>query len=131
MSVSGFSGSFLFAGFLSRKRSVLSATFRDQLSSPHSLVFFESPVRITSCLKVAAEVLGTERRVIVAREISKVFEEIRFETLGALVADYDGRAKKEGRVKGEFTVVIGPSVEGRRRKKKNAGDEEEDDDDDN
>ena len=128
MSVSGFSGSFLFAGFLSRKRSVLSATFRDHLASPHSLVFFESPVRITSCLKVAAEVLGSERKAIVAREISKVFEEIRFETLGALLADYEGRAKKEGRVKGEFTVVIGPSVEGRRKKKKADQEEEEEED---
>jgi 16S rRNA C1402 (ribose-2'-O) methylase RsmI len=64
-----------------------------------------------------------------AREISKIYEEILHKDLGSLNNLLAERVKA-GRVKGEFTVVIGPSREGKKQKKmKKQTDADEEDDD--
>ena len=75
-------------------------------------------MRINASLKIAAEVLGTDRRVVVAREISKVFEEVVSEPLGSLISRFEERSKKDGRLKGEFTLIVGPSLQRKEKKKK-------------
>ncbi|NTJ44287.1 16S rRNA (cytidine(1402)-2'-O)-methyltransferase [Agrobacterium larrymoorei] len=98
------SDSFLFAGFLPVK----DRGKRDRLSElakiPATLIFFESPHRIGASVRVAAEVLGHERRAVVCRELTKTFEEFRRGTLGELAAYYD----EDRVVKGEIVLLIEP-----------------------
>lgn len=125
-SVSGHTGPFLFTGFLPRKRSALAALLRQHLAAPHALVFFESPHRIVASLRVAAEVLGADRRIVVAREISKMHEEILCESIASLVDSFAQR----GQVKGEFTGIVGPSVAKKGRAKRMQEEEEDGEEDD-
>ena len=65
-----------------------------------TMVFFESPHRIGDSLADLVEAMGPERRVVVCRELTKMFEEVRRGTLAELVA------WAEGGVKGEITIVV-------------------------
>jgi 16S rRNA (cytidine1402-2'-O)-methyltransferase len=70
-------------------------------------VFYEAPQRITESLADMAAVLGSGRKAVIAREITKAFETIRrgrLEDLAAAVAD-------EPQPKGELTILIGPPTE--------------------
>ncbi len=91
-----------FAGFLPRKRSALGQVF----ASPETLVAFESPKRVAASLQVLAE-LDPERPVAVARELTKIHEEVVRGTAGELAARYAQDAPR-----GEVALVVGgaPSV---------------------
>jgi len=93
---------FLFAGFLSARRAERRATLGELVSVPASLVFFESPQRLAESLADMAEVLG-DRPAAVARELTKLFEEVRRDTLARLAEAYAA----SGPPKGEVTVVVG------------------------
>jgi 16S rRNA (cytidine1402-2'-O)-methyltransferase len=100
---------FAFLGFLPRKggaRRALLASYRDR---PETLVFFESPQRISSALRDLAEFLG-DRPACVARELTKLHEEVIRGSLGEL------GERVGGEVRGEFTIVVGgaPVEEGAR-----------------
>ncbi|HTX07518.1 MAG TPA: 16S rRNA (cytidine(1402)-2'-O)-methyltransferase [Solirubrobacteraceae bacterium] len=86
-----------FAGFLPRKRSALEQAF----ASPETLVAFESPKRVAASLKILAE-LDPERPVAVARELTKVHEEVVRGTAGELAARY-----REEPPRGEVALVVG------------------------
>lgn len=95
---------FTFEGFLPRKpgerRSVLQALGREQ----RTMVFFESPNRIAAALADIATELGASRRVVVARELTKLHEEVRRGTAAELAAwAADG-------VRGEIAIVIEGAV---------------------
>ncbi len=95
---------FLFAGFLpsrSASRRTALATFE---SVAATLVFFESPRRLAGSLKDMRDVLGL-REAVVARELTKRFEEFRRGTLESL-ADHYAAA---GAPKGEVVVLVGPA----------------------
>lgn len=98
---------FLFQGFLpsraSQRRQALAALAR----VPATLVFMESARRLADSLADMAHVLGP-RPACVAREMTKLFEEVR---RGAL-PDLAARAREEGPPKGEVTVVVAPPVAG-------------------
>jgi 16S rRNA (cytidine1402-2'-O)-methyltransferase len=64
------------------------------------MVFFESPNRIAASLTAMAEELGADRRVVVCRELTKLFEEVRRGTAAELAA-----WAAEG-VRGEIAVVV-------------------------
>ena len=68
-----------------------------------SLVFFESPRRLAGCLADLAQVLG-ERDAVIARELTKRFEEVRRGPLSELALD----AARSGPPKGEIVVIVGP-----------------------
>lgn len=91
---------FCFEGFLPRKggdrRKALTALLRE----PRTMVFFESPNRIADSLSDVAAVLGSQRRVVVARELTKMFEEVKRGTATEL-AEW-----ASGGVKGEIVLVI-------------------------
>jgi len=70
---------------------------------PATLVFFEGPSRIAAALADLAAVLGA-RDAAVARELTKLHEEVRRGTLEDLAAQYEGA----GDVKGEIVVVVSP-----------------------
>lgn len=65
-----------------------------------TLVYFEAPHRLAATLEAMAEVFGADRRAAVCRELTKTYEEVRRDGLGALAA-----WAAEG-VRGEITVVV-------------------------
>lgn len=93
-------GHFRFLGFAPRKDGQRRSFFDAIRSSQEAVCFFESPHRVASCLKTAAEVLGDDRQAAVCRELTKTYEEVKRAPLGELA-----RWAEDG-VRGEITVVI-------------------------
>ena len=94
---------FLFAGYLPQKEKARRDTLAEFVSLRATLVFLESPKRLAASLAAMADVLGN-REAAVARELTKLHEEIRRGSLGDLAADYATMPAP----KGEAVVVIGP-----------------------
>ncbi len=97
---------FLFAGFLPPKSAARRAALEELRGIRATLVFLESAQRLPEMLADAAAVLG-ERPAAVARELTKLFEEVRRERLSVLASHY----AEAGPPKGEVVVVIGPPDE--------------------
>ena len=105
LSVSGLpSDRFLFAGFPGPKAGARRADFAELGRVRATLVFYESPRRLAATLGEMVEAFGPERPAVIARELTKVFEEVRRDSLGALADRYAG----EPPPKGEIVVMIGP-----------------------
>lgn len=100
--------SFLFAGFLPVKAGARKTRLEALKSVPATLVFFESPRRLDDTMPAMAAVLGENREAVVARELTKAFEELRRGTLGAL-AEFYANADAP---KGEVVICVGPPAEG-------------------
>ncbi|PWR21965.1 16S rRNA (cytidine(1402)-2'-O)-methyltransferase [Zavarzinia compransoris] len=94
---------FLFAGFLPPKTAARRAALEDLAVVGATLVFLESAQRLPDMLADAAAMLGP-RPAAVARELTKLFEEVRRDPLDALARHYE----TAGPPKGEVVVVIGP-----------------------
>lgn len=94
---------FLFAGFLAPKSGERRSTLEELRNVKASLVFFESPRRLSACLHDMAQVLGA-RGCVVTRELTKLYEEVRRGTLDELAKAYAG----EDAPRGEITIVVGP-----------------------
>jgi 16S rRNA (cytidine1402-2'-O)-methyltransferase len=93
---------FLFAGFLPAKAAERRRAIAELGEVPATLVFFEAPHRLPASLADLAELLG-DRPAAVARELTKLFEEVRRESLGALAEHY-----AQVDAKGEIVIVVGP-----------------------
>lgn len=93
-------GKFCFDGFAPRKPGARRDWLRSLEGEKRACCFFESPHRIAATLAEAADILGSERRAAVCRELTKLHEETRRGTLSEL-AEW----AEEG-VRGEITVVI-------------------------
>jgi len=92
---------FCFEGFAPRKQSARRTWLATFAAEARTVVFFESPRRLADCLLDAVGELGANRRAVVCRELTKVYEQIRRGTLGELAEwSADG-------VLGEITVVLG------------------------
>jgi 16S rRNA (cytidine1402-2'-O)-methyltransferase len=91
---------FCFEGFAPRKKSARMSWLRMLAGEPRTCVFFESPRRLPDTLRDAVDALGTDRRAVVCRELTKTHEEILRGTLGEL-AEWAGDG-----VLGEITVVL-------------------------
>jgi len=94
------SENFAFFGFLPEKAGRRQTFLRTLEDLPMTLVFYESPRRIVDALRDVREILG-ERHVAVARELTKVFEEVIRGPVGDLIEKLEG-----GVVKGEITLVV-------------------------
>ncbi|WP_135211971.1 16S rRNA (cytidine(1402)-2'-O)-methyltransferase [Vitreimonas flagellata] len=94
---------FLFAGFLPNKQGARKATLTELADIDATLILYESGPRLAESLADMVEVLGA-RSAAVARELTKMFEETRRDTLDALAAHY----AEAGGPRGEIVVVIGP-----------------------
>lgn len=104
LTVSGLpSDRYFFAGFLPNKATARRRALAELVPVPASLVIYESARRLPAALADMAEVLGP-RPAAVARELTKLHEEVRRGTLPTLAEHY-GTA---GPPKGEVVVVIGP-----------------------
>lgn len=92
---------FLFMGFLSAKGGERRSALDEIKNLRATLIFFESGERLAESLKDMAECLGP-RSAAVARELTKLHEEVRRGTLAELA----GRYEAEGAPKGEVTVLV-------------------------
>lgn len=92
---------FFFAGFLPNAKAARCAALEKLRDVPGTLVFYESPKRLGAMFRDAATVLGAERDGAMCRELTKKFEEVQRDTLGALAEKYATQA-----VKGEVVVLI-------------------------
>ena len=93
---------FLFAGFLPAKGTDRRRAIGAVAGVAATLVFFEAPHRLSESLADLAELLG-DRPAVVARELTKLFEEVRRSSLAELAAHYAAFPD----VKGEIVLVIG------------------------
>jgi 16S rRNA (cytidine1402-2'-O)-methyltransferase len=96
---------FLFAGFLSPRRSARRRDLEKWAQVPATLIFFERPSRLPESLADMAEILG-DRAAAVARELTKLHEEVRRGSLAGLAADY----RRSGPPRGEAVVVVAPPL---------------------
>jgi 16S rRNA (cytidine1402-2'-O)-methyltransferase len=100
------SDTFIFAGFLPSKQGARLKRLETFASTPATLVYFESPNRLAKTLADMAAVYGSNRDAAVARELTKLHEEIVRKPLGDLLAHYEGQ-----RTKGEIVILVGPPAE--------------------
>ena len=98
---------FLFAGFLpataGARRKALAG-----LDAPYPIIFYEAPHRILATIEDLAEAYGEEREIVIARELTKKFEEIARLPLGAAKAWIEGDPHRQ---QGEFVLVLGPQAQ--------------------
>lgn len=92
--------SFTFKGYPPRKPGALKRFFEDEKDLPHTLILFESPLRVDKTLMAALSALG-DRETAVCFELTKKFERIRRGYLKDLC-----HSGFEGSSKGEVTIVI-------------------------
>ncbi|AOA58892.1 16S rRNA (cytidine(1402)-2'-O)-methyltransferase [Acinetobacter larvae] len=94
---------FRFEGFLAAKASQRLQQLEQLQQQPHTMIFYEAPHRILACLKDMCQVFGEDRRVGLAREITKTFETIKQMTLGEL---YQFVSNDPHQQKGEIVLVV-------------------------
>lgn len=94
---------FTFAGFPPNKHEARKTFLSGFAAVPTTLIFYESPRRLAASLTDMREIFGN-RAGIVARELTKMFEEVRRGSLDELVAHYD----ELGAPKGETVVLVAP-----------------------
>ncbi len=97
---------FLFAGFLPAKAGERAAILEELKGVRATLVFFESAQRLSDSLAAMADILG-DRPAAMARELTKLHEEVRRGALSELAAHY----AQAGAPKGEVTLLVGPPLE--------------------
>jgi 16S rRNA (cytidine1402-2'-O)-methyltransferase len=92
---------FFFAGFLPARSSARRTRLSQLSNVPATLVFYEAPHRVQQSLKDMREVLG-ERKAVVARELTKIHEELLRGKLSELADQFNSRAEPRG----EFVIVV-------------------------
>lgn len=95
---------FTFLGFLPHKKG-RQTLFKEITEAKRTMVFYESPHRIEKALASLNEVLASDRKVVVLRELTKMFESVREGSAGELVAAFK---ENPGEVRGEFVVIVAP-----------------------
>jgi 16S rRNA (cytidine1402-2'-O)-methyltransferase len=103
------SAHFLFAGFLPAQGSARRKAL-ESLDVPYPVVLYEAPHRIDETLKDLADRFGAERELVVARELTKKFEEVVRLPLGSA---RDWLAQRRERQQGEFVLVLAAGPERR------------------
>ena len=102
--------SFRFSGFLPAKRGQRRETLESIKDSARTQIFYEAPHRIKDTLEDIVEVVGAERHVVIAREVTKIHEEF----LRATAVDLQQVLNERGELKGEITLLIGKAQEASR-----------------
>ncbi len=102
-------GAFYYVGFLPREPQARRKFLRELVHERETLVAFETPHRLRDALSDLEKIFGAERKICVAREVTKMFEEFQRGTISQVREHFE---KNEPR--GEFTLVIeGQSTEHR------------------
>ena len=103
LSVSGLpSDRFTFAGFPPQPQGGKTRFLQDLKDLSGTVILYESPNRIVETLSLAVEVLGADRPAVLARELTKKFEEVRRGTLGSVL-----ESCVSDKPRGELVLLIG------------------------
>lgn len=94
---------FLFYGFLPTKNTQRKEVLKTLTDTHATLIFYEAPHRIEETLNALADIFEPTRRIVIARELTKLFEEIHRCTMGELL---DWFASDPNHKKGEFVLLI-------------------------
>jgi 16S rRNA (cytidine1402-2'-O)-methyltransferase len=97
---------FFFAGFLPPKSAARRTALAELRAVPSTLIFYETGPRLADTLADMADILGGVRQGVVARELTKLFEEVRRGPLSDLAAHYAAADQ----ARGELVVLVGPPV---------------------
>ena len=95
--------SFRFSGFLPPKSGQRRQMLESLKSSPRTQVFYEAPHRVKEAVEDVVEILGGERQLVIAREVSKIHEEFLRGRASEILETLNAR----GDIKGEITLLIG------------------------
>lgn len=93
----------LFHGFLPAKAKQREETLRELAALPAALVFYEAPHRILETVAALADAFGPARRLVIARELTKLFETVHACPLGEALAWLEADANRQ---KGEFVLIV-------------------------
>jgi 16S rRNA (cytidine1402-2'-O)-methyltransferase len=105
LSVSGLPADrYMFLGFVARRGPERAALLERAAHSPWTVVLFEAPPRLADLLRDLSATCGEDRRASVARELTKLHEDVRAGTLGELAVYYQTHEPR-----GELTVVVAGS----------------------
>lgn len=99
-------GRFVFEGFISVNRKQRQERLRELKNETRTVVLYEAPHKLLSTLKDLCEAFGDERPLTVARELTKLHEEIFVTTLGGALQKYTVEAPR-----GEFVLLLGGARE--------------------
>jgi 16S rRNA (cytidine1402-2'-O)-methyltransferase len=91
---------FTFYGYVPRKAGERDGLIREAAENPYTSVFYESPHRLLKTLEACARILG-EREIVVARELTKLHEEVLRGTAAALLERFG-----QSPPRGELTVLV-------------------------
>lgn len=94
---------FLFYGFLPNKSAARRAVLQTLIEYPYTLVFYEAPHRIVESVIDLQAVFGDEREIVLAREVTKLFESIHRCRLGEASAWLNSDANHQ---RGEFVLLV-------------------------
>ena len=95
--------SFRFSGFLPAKRGQRREVVESVRDSARTQVFYEAPHRVREAMEDIVEILGGQRHVVIAREVTKLHEEF----LRGHAAEVLETLKARGDIKGEITLIVG------------------------
>lgn len=98
---------FTFVGFVPAKKSSRETFLQRWGRQDHTLVAYEAPHRLASCLEDICTLLEGERELVVARELTKVHEELFRGSARAALEHFGARRDKGERIKGEIVLLIG------------------------
>jgi 16S rRNA (cytidine1402-2'-O)-methyltransferase len=92
---------FVFEGFLAAKAQQRRDRLEFLRSEPRTIIFYEAPHRLRQTLQDLAAVLGTQRQLVLARELTKLHEEFWRGSIGQAITHYTEREPQ-----GEYTLVV-------------------------
>ena len=99
---------FLFYGFLPARAKQREETLRELSALPYALIFYEAPHRILEAVVSLTLVLGAQRTVVLARELTKIYETIHSCPLGEA---HDWLLADANRQRGEFVLLVSGAPE--------------------
>lgn len=97
---------FTFLGFLPHKKG-RETLFKEIADSSRVMAFYESPHRIEKAFESLEKFCGAERKIIVARELTKIYEEFVRGTVAEVKVHF---AENPDRLRGEFVVIVEPKA---------------------
>ena len=102
LSISGLpTGRFCFEGFLSTAKKSRKEHLASLIGETRTMIFYEAPHKLVATLEDLAETFGTDRKISLCRELTKLHEEVVRTTLGEAIEKYTANAPK-----GEFVLVV-------------------------
>jgi 16S rRNA (cytidine1402-2'-O)-methyltransferase len=103
--------SFRFNGFLPAKRGRRRHVLESVKDCPRIQIFYEAPHRVKQALADVVEILGNDRHIVIAREVTKIHEEFLRGRAGEVLQQLNSRPE----IKGEITLLIGKAEESETR----------------